>query len=126
MEKEKTEPDEDNVLQKPKKPRTIKQVEAFEKAKQKRVEVLKIKREKIQEIKASKPEIPLKKPEPAPEPESEEDEIVVVRRKPKKKKKVIVIEDEESSEDEGPIVKPIKAKKPVVDPMPPIYNIKYV
>ena len=96
--------------------------------------MLKIKREQIQEIKASKPEIPPKntapkpvqKPVPEPEPESEEDEIVVVRRKPKKKKKVSVIEDDESSEDEEPIVKPIKAKKPVVDPMPPIYNIKYV
>jgi len=51
---------DDNVLQKPKKPRTAKQVAAFENAKQKRVEILKMKREQIQEIKASKPEIPVK------------------------------------------------------------------
>lgn len=140
-------PEDDNVLQKPKekKPRTAKQVEAFEKAKQKRVEVLKIKREKIQEIKASKPEIPIKTtpvPEPMkpaktqiiePKEEEEEDEepqVIIVKKRPKKKKPIVIYEEDEEEDEEPPVPILVQTKlarhQTVVQPIAPAYKIKFV
>ena len=147
-------PDDENVLQKPKekKPRTAKQVEAFENAKQKRVEILKIKREQIQEIKASKPEIPVKTApicqgpvsvaravcettkttkkkvvEPVSDDEEEEQQVIIVKKKPKKKKPIVIYEDSESEED-VPVPVP-KPKRQVVETIVPVassYKIKFV
>jgi hypothetical protein len=124
--------EDENILQKPKKPRTAKQIEAFEKGRLIRSENLKIKRDKIAEIKKEPIKKTVAKPAPAPEPipapdsESEE-EVIVVKRKPKKKKKVIVFEDSES-EDDAPPVKPPKLTRQVstITPIVPSYNIKFV
>jgi hypothetical protein len=95
-------------IQKPKKPRTQKQIEQFKTAQDIRVQKSKIKHQKIDEIKK---EIKTKKiheiitpPPPPPPPQSDtesEDEIVVKRRKPKKKAKKVVYLEETSSEDEA-------------------------
>ena len=136
---------EDNVLQKPKKPRTAKQVAAFEKAQQKRLESLEVKREQIKvkedeikEIKKTKPltkageKIP--KPAPAPKPvkdesdDEEEQQVIIVKKKPKKKKPIVIYEDSESEEDEPPVRQP-KLKRQVVEtivPVPPTYHFKIV
>jgi hypothetical protein len=120
------ESDETEPLEKTKKPRTEKQIEAFQKAQQKRVENAKLKNEKIALIKSGKdttipePVKPLKpKPKPIVEEEEEEDEIVVVKKK-KKKPKVIYVEESES-EDDAPVV--VKRKKPTpATPQPMIYE----
>ena len=133
---------EDNALQKPKekKPRTAKQVEAFERAKQIRSETLKIKREQIEEIKKSKPvpktvdAVKPDKPKPAPKPikdesdDEEEQQVIIVKKKPKKKKPIVIYEDSESEEDEPPVRQP-KLKRQVVEtivPIPPTYQFKIV
>lgn len=151
------EPESKDSLQKPKqnkKPRSAAQLEAFEKAKLKRLESLavkrsqiKVKEEEIQDIKKTKPGTkagekleklnPTPAPKPAakpklkqPEPDSEsDDEVIVVRRPKKKKKKVIVVEDDESSDDEVVVKKPqpIPTKRQIMEPIPPPqYNIKFV
>lgn len=139
-EKDKTtkQPDEadDDQLQKPrlptKKPRTQAQIEAFEKAKERRLQSLEVKRnqikEKQEEIAAIKKTKPLTKageklskqePKPKEEPktvktepekeesEEEEEQIVIVKRPRPRKKKIIVYQDEESDDDE-PVVKNTK------------------
>ena len=134
--------DDDNVLQKPKekKPRTAKQVEAFERAKKIRSENSKIKNEQIAEIKKSKPasnKKPTPTPAPAPAPvkqdtdSEEEQQVIIVKKKPKKKKKPIVIYDHESeseSEEDQPLPPP-KLKRQVAEtivPVPPVYHFKIV
>ena len=119
-------------LQKEKKPRSKAQLEAFEKAKEKRLESLKVKneritekKEEINEIKKLKPKDvltgnqdvkppakPIKKTPVKEESESEEEEeIIVVKKahKKKPKKKVIYLDDSDTeSEEEEVIIK----KKP--------------
>ena len=103
-------------LTKPKKPRTQKQIEAFQETTRKRNENVELrKQEKL--IKASeilvnnskqkqisiKPKpIPQKQVQLSSESESEE-EIIIVKAKPKKKKKIkkIIIESSESDSDSG-------------------------
>jgi hypothetical protein len=120
------ESDETEPLEKTKKPRTEKQIEAFQKAQQKRVENAKLKNEKIALIKSGKdtaipePVVKTLKPKPKPivEEEEEEDEIVVVKKK-KKKPKVIYVEESES-DDDAPVV--VKRKKPTPATPQPIYE----
>ena len=118
-------------LQKEKKPRSKAQLEAFEKAKEKRLESLKVKneritekKEEINEIKKLKPKDvltgnqdvkppvkPIKKIPLKEDSESEEEEIIVVKKahKKKPKKKVIYLDDSDTeSEEEEVIIK----KKP--------------
>ena len=138
---------DDNVLQKPKKPRTAKQVAAFERAQQKRLESLEVKREQIKvkedeikEIKKTKPltkageKIPKPAPVPKPKPvkdesdDEEEQQVIIVKKKPKKKKPIVIYEDSESEEEE-PIIKPPKLKRQVVEtilPVSPTYHFKIV
>ena len=108
---------DDNQLTKPKKPRSEKQMKAFEEAMKKRKEnIEKRKEEKL--IKASEILVKANKPVAPPqesyknkksvafkleESEEEEEEIIVVKSKPKPKKKVKKIIIEDSSSDESSI-----------------------
>lgn len=112
----------DEIVLKAKKPRSQKQIDAFETARAIRMENSKLKKEGISKVKEdvknrNKVEIPsLPKPEQKPEPEPEP-EIVIVKNK--KKPKVIYID---GSSDEEP--EPIRVKKdkvsttPIVDKIP--------
>lgn len=98
---------EDKIELKEKKPRTEKQIEAFKKAQEIRKESLKIKREKIKEIKDLKPVdilSPIDEPSPQQlhEESDNEPEIIYVKKESKKKpkKKKIIIEESSSSSDE--------------------------
>jgi len=100
-------------LTKPKKPRSQKQIEAFQETIRKRTENVEIrKKEKL--IKASEILVNNSKLKPVPKPlppkqvqlssESDtEEEIIIVKAKPKKKKKIkkIIIESSESDSDSG-------------------------
>ena len=104
---------------KEKKPRSQKQIEAFEKARLKKQELAKINKEfnyakkqakedviehKKRIIKTVKKPVQEEEPEPEPEEESEEEEEVIIKKKPKQKKKPvkqrIIYADTSSSEDE--------------------------
>lgn len=116
----------DETIQKPKKPRSEKQLLAFEKAREKRVENAKIKKEKINEIKekAKKmqliddkpiPEQPEQQPEQQPEPEKQ-----VIKKQKKKPKTTIIYESDSSDTDEElVIVKKKKEKKQISQPQIP-------
>ena len=142
-------PEQDDLLQKSKKPRTKAQQEAFDKVKQKRLENINIRKEQLLPLKAEINKInktkavskTTEKPSPIPPIEnkikkikipleesddSEEEEIVIVRHKPKKKtKKVVYLED---SEDEEVIKKPVmqRQKTEMINPIQNSYNIKFV
>lgn len=105
-------------LEKPKKPRTEKQIEAFKRTQQKRCENIALKKSQpkqvIQPVSVPVPVVqPIVQPVSVAEPDddfsdSDSEEEIVVRRKPKKdkvvkKKKQIVIElsDSESDSDES-------------------------
>jgi hypothetical protein len=108
---------------KPKKPRTEKQMEAFKRTQQKRIENIALKKSQPKEVvqPASVPQpVPLPVPQPLTHPDndssdSESDEEIVVRRKPKKvvkKKKQIVIELSDSDSDSDS-EESVKSKEPV-------------
>ena len=128
MENKIEEPTEE--IQKPKKPRSQKQIEAFEKARQIRTEKSLLKKAKIKEVKDAinttplqdlKPEElavvkPKKQPkivEMHPEESSDEEEEIIIKKKSKKpKKKTIIYEESSSSEEEyEPPPKPVRKPK---------------
>jgi hypothetical protein len=114
---DKQELNQDVPLLKEKKPRTAKQIESFEIARQKRAESIANKKQE-KKIEASKLLLgldqkktpkPKPKPEPEPEPESEsssEEEIIIkksskaAKDKKKKKKKIIIVEESSESESD--------------------------
>ena len=105
---------EDEALEKPKKPRTPAQLEAWNKAKtareakikerleEKKVLVATNQLKKLAEKEQRLKEI-AKKSDANSEEEESEPEIVVIR---KKKKKLVVVEESEDENDEEPIAKP--------------------
>ena len=116
-------------LQKTKKPRTQKQIDALKKAQETRKQNLLIKKEQKQQLKQAikdnedtqpdpvEPKSIMKRPKKKPtkyiyedDPSSDEEQIIVVkRRKPKKKvKKKVVYEDPTSSEDSEEEQKPTR------------------
>ena len=146
-EKDTQEEKDENMLQKPKKPRTAKQVEAFEKAKLKRQQSLEVKREQIKvkedeikDIKKTKPltkageklsKTVIKTPAPVKQDSDSEEEqqVIIVKKKPKKKKKPIVIYEDTDSEEEDQPPPPPKLKRQVAEtivPVPPTYHFKIV
>ena len=123
---------ENKIELKEKKPRSDKQIESFKRAQEIRKESLKIKREKIKEIKDLKPEEVLSTPkkeleQPVMKPikneiinnqssSDEEPEIIYVKKSKKKKpKKKIVVEESSSSSDE----EVVHLKKPIRKSLPP-------
>jgi hypothetical protein len=131
---------EDKIELKEKKPRTEKQIKSFQNAQQKRVESLKIKRDKIKEIKGLSPDelltdfpkyddlpkedlrkedLPVKTPKksnvivPFNESTDEEPEIIYIKKNKKKPKKKIIIEDSSSSDED--VVRLRKPKKIIPD-----------
>ena len=111
---------EEKIELKEKKPRSEKQIEAFKKAQEIRKESLKIKRDKIKEIKDLKPtdvltptteDIPVKEPVKQvnalpKEVESDSEEVVYVKKKKPKKKKIIIESDSSSDEEVVHLRKP--------------------
>ena len=127
-------------IQKPKKPRSDKQIEAFNIARQVRTEKALLKKQKIKEVKDTinttplvdlKPDElanvkPKKQPKIVP-PSSEEsssdedDEVIIRKRKSKKpKKKTIIYEESSSSEKEEYIPPPKTVRKPPTQNYPQI------
>jgi len=115
-------------LEKPKKPRTEKQIEAFKRTQQKRSENIALKKSQpkqvIQPVSVPVPVVqPIVQPVSVAEPDddfsdSDSEEEIVVRRKPKKdkvvkKKKQIVIELSDSESDSDESVEQIKAPSKV-------------
>ena len=103
-----TEPNEeivelDKEIQKPKKPRTEKQIEALKKAQLKRSENLKLKKLKEEEIRKAIADNEKYINEP-PEPSQ-------VKQRTRKKKPTVVYEDDPSSDEEIIVVKRRKGKK---------------
>ena len=110
--------EETEQIQKPKKPRSEKQIEAFNKARAIRTEKSLLKKQKIKEVKDTINTTPLQdlKPEklaevkpkkqrivqPPPEEssEEEEEEIIIRKKANKPKKKTIIYEESSSEEDE--------------------------
>ena len=133
------------VFEKVKKPRTPAQVEAFLKAKAKRVEVAKFKKEEIEKIKNVK-QIPSKEQAhvvkevkkkavvaPESDDEEEEEEVVYIKKKKPVAKKRRVIYEEEEEEEEEVQVKPTVLDKPKKDvyiqqqqPQLPVYRLRIV
>ena len=109
-------------LTKPKKPKTAKQLEAFEKVKEKRKQNIESKKQqKLIESAKLLIEQSQKQPQPAPKKEpkyeqikqedsdSEEEIIVVKKSKPKKKVRKVIIESESESEsDEEEVIQAIE------------------
>ena len=112
-------------IEKPKKPRSEKQLAAFDKARAKRVENAKIKKEKIDEIKEKAKNMQLvdevkvkdEKPNSVAEDNSDTDTKIKVVKKQKKKPKTRIIYQEESSDTDEDlvIVRTKKEKKQVLD-----------
>ena len=110
-------------IQKPKKPRSQKQLECFEKARQIRIEKSQMKNEKIKEIKETIKDTPLPKLKEKINPKVKEDvveneeevvETVYVKRskpKSKPKKKVIMVEESESESETEEVVYKRKPKQ---------------
>ena len=109
------------IAQKEKKPRSPAQIEAFQKARDKRL--LLASQKKIDEAKRIESGVKTPKPKPVPKPvevvEDEEPEIRVVK-KPKKKK--IIYQVESDSEEE--VIEKRKEKKELPPPPPPAEPIK--
>jgi hypothetical protein len=109
------------IAQKEKKPRSQAQIDAFQKARDKRL--LLASQKKIEEAKKISDKVKTEKTKPVPKPvevvEEEEEEIRVVK-KPKKKK--IIYQMESDSEEE--IIIKRKEKKELPPPPPPAEPIK--
>ena len=111
------------IAQKEKKPRSQAQIDAFQKARDKRL--LLASQKKIDEAKKISDKVKTEKPKPVPKPvevvveEDDEPEIRIVK-KPKKKK---IIYQVESDSEEEVIVKR-KEKKELPPPPPPAEPIK--
>lgn len=110
------------ILQKEKKPRSPAQVEAFNKARDKRL--LLASQKKMEEAKriedkikspTLKPKVKEKKPKPKPDPEPEPEQEIRIVKKPKKK----IIYQVESDSDEEIIVKR-REKKDLPPPTPEV------
>lgn len=131
---------EDKIELKEKKPRSEKQVESFKRAQEIRKESLKIKREKIKEIKDLKPlevlnntkepdvkepiKSSIKEEDIKNETTDEEPEIIYVKKSKKKKpKKKIVVEESSSSSSDEEVV---HLKKPIRKSLPPIPTYKEI
>lgn len=115
MEEHLEEPQEPAIMQKEKKPRSPAQIEAFNRARDKRLQLAAQK--KIDQAKAIESKIPKKKvveskPLSSVKEEEDEPEVVVVK-KPKKKK--IIYQVESDSEEE--VI--VKTKKKDLPPAPP-------
>lgn len=116
---------EENTIEKPKKPRSEKQLAAFELARAKRVENAKIKKEKIDEIKEKAKNMQLvdevkvkdeKSSSVAEDNSSADTKVTVVKKQKKKTKTRIIYQDESSDTDEDlVIVKKRKEKKQIPD-----------
>jgi hypothetical protein len=125
MEEPLEEPVEPPIAQKEKKPRSPAQIEAFQKARDKRL--LLASQKKIDEAKRIESGVKTTKPKPAPAPkpvepavaEEEEEEVRVVK-KPKKKRIIYV----ESDSEEELVVKRKGEKKELPPPPPPVEPIK--
>ena len=123
-------------IEKPKKPRSDKQLAAFEKARAKRVENAKIKKEKINEIKEKAKNMQLidevksiDKPDDKPVVKTIEKPII--KKNKKKPKTTIIYQDESSDTDEElVIVKSRKEKKKSIDitipDIPKVPIIKFI
>ena len=128
-----------------KKERTPKQIEAFEKCKQKRIQNAAIKNAKIAEIKESarkmeyveekkKPYVPKSKPIPEvlDETDDEQEEIIIKKKTKKPKKRIVYLEESSDSEPEIVVKKaPKKVKTPApvpraAAPEPPKFLMKFV
>jgi len=131
----------DKSIQKPKKPRTEKQIEALKKAQETRRKNLAIRKQQKEQLKKAiadnegveppepvnvKPVKRARKKKPVvvyEDDESSDEEVIVVKRKPRKKrkpkKKIVYEEPSSSSEEEEVIKKPSKKlqkSKKVVEP----------
>ena len=104
-------------LEKVKKPRSEKQLEAFQKAREKRKENCELMKEvkeqhdtqkKLEQMKIKEELLKKKIVKPVePDSDSDDEEVVVIRQKKKKKKKVVVVEEESEEEPEVEKVKPV-------------------
>jgi hypothetical protein len=123
------------TIEKPKKPRSDKQLAAFEKARAKRVENAKIKKEKIDEIKEKAKSMKLidevkliDKSDNIPNDKPIEKSII--KKNKKKPKTTIIYQDESSDTDEElVIVKSRKEKKKSIDiisDIPKVPIIKFI
>jgi hypothetical protein len=127
----------DEIIQKPKKPRSEKQLLAFEKAREKRVENAKIKKEKINEIKekAKKMQLideskvssqPIQAVTTEPESEPVTPAKPVIKKQKKKPNTTIIYQSDSSDTDEEiVIVKKKREKKPQI-PEPVISKIPVI
>ena len=120
-------------IEKPKKPRSEKQLAAFEKARAKRVENAKIKKEKINEIKEKAKNMLLidevkSTDKPDDKPIVKTIEKPIIKKNKKKPKTTIIYQDESSSEsdEEVVIVKSKKEKKKSIDIIEKVPIIKFI
>ena len=148
--------EDNNVLEKPKKPRTKAQEVAFLRAKEKRLENIKQRKEQIMPLKEKIQKINMTKPlsatpkvvEPELPPttsnkskqkpkakyvpleesesESESDEDEIVIVKKKPKKKNKKVVYLEESDDEEEYTRPMKSRPHYIQPSVPQYHIKFV
>ena len=121
----------DNTIEKPKKPRSELQLLAFEKARAKRVENAKIKKEKIDEIKEKAKNMQLINEKGNPSQPIPDDKPVEIKKNKKKPKKTIIYQDDSSDTDEElVIVKSRKEKKKstneIIPEIPKIPIIKFI
>jgi hypothetical protein len=121
-------------IEKPKKPRSEKQLIAFEKARAKRVENAKIKKQKIDEIKEKAKNMKLideikpdDKPDDKPVVESDNNHKTIIKKNKKKPKTTIIYQDESSDTDEElVIVKTKKEKKKSTDIVPDLPKVPII
>lgn len=127
-------------IQKPKKPRSEKQIDAFNKARQIRTDKALLKKQKIKEIKDTINTTPLNELRPdelgikpvAKKPlkhivishdnssdDESEDEIIIKKKKPKKKKIVYESSSEEDDEEPAPSQSRVKQNKKMAQPTQP-------
>ena len=122
--------DDSVVIEKAKKPRTKAQVEAWEKALQKRKENVeskikdkyeKVLEEKMKKLDVKKDTIKKKLPLPQPIEDSEsEEEIIIKKIKSKRPVKKIIYVESESEEEEAPVIEKVKRKIPRPQPVPSV------
>jgi hypothetical protein len=109
------------IAQKEKKPRSQAQIDAFQKARDKRL--LLASQKKLDEAKKISDKVKTEKPKPVPKPvEVEEDEEPEIRVVKKPKKKKIIYQVESDSEEE--VIVKRKEKKELPPPPPPAEPIK--
>ena len=126
-------------LEKVKKPRSEKQLEAFKKAQEKRKENCELMKEvkeqheaqkKLEQMKIKEELLKRKvKAVPLPESDSEsEEEVVIVKHNKTTKKKKIVVVEPESEEEEEPEVEKVRCAretKPMVQLLPPVNKLSF-